>query len=143
MTDAPGIADTQTLLIVLPGTAVSTPQAFRHLDELYGDADASVRAAENEQRYAAHLAALEGASIKAVAKTAFNRFEEAVFALQPRTAEVAKRVNALGAIFTQMSGSGPTLVGYFSDVREAEQARDILAGEGISSCVCHAIGKNA
>jgi 4-diphosphocytidyl-2C-methyl-D-erythritol kinase len=78
-----------------------------------------------------------------IAQTAFNRFEEAVFALQPRTAEVAKRVNALGAIFTQMSGSGPTLVGYFSDVREAQQAREILAEEGISSYVCHAIAKNA
>ena len=64
MTAAPGVSEEVTLLVVSPGTAVSTPAAFRLLDERYGDADANAREIENELRYTKHLQALcDGESV--------------------------------------------------------------------------------
>ncbi len=139
MSAAPGLPATDTLLIVLPGTAVSTPAAFRLLDEAYGAADVAVRREENERRYTAHLEALRSGGHDALSRTAFNRFEEAVYALQPATAEVAARLAPLGADMTLMSGSGPTLVGYFPDRETAERARVALAADGIAAYICNPI----
>ncbi len=137
MTPAPSLPRDLTLLIVLPGTAVSTPAAFRMLDEKYGQANAQTRQRENEARYAKHLSALDSGSATEIAATSFNRFEEAVFAMQPATREVFDLVQALGADIVRMSGSGPTIVGGFTDPIKAEQAKDALALRGFASHLCH------
>ena len=137
MTPAPGLPSSLTLLVVLPGTAVSTPAAFCLLDERYGQADVEMRRCENEERYAVHLSALERGCMAALAKSSFNRFEEAVFALQPTTREVFDLVGKLDADFVRMSGSGPTIVGGFVDAAKAIQAKEALAQKGYISYLCH------
>ncbi|MBQ7338607.1 MAG: 4-(cytidine 5'-diphospho)-2-C-methyl-D-erythritol kinase [Clostridia bacterium] len=139
MTAAPGVSEEVTLLVVSPGTAVSTPAAFRLLDERYGDADANAREIENELRYTKHLQALCDGELSRLAQTSFNRFEEAVFALQPETEAVFSLVSSLGADMTRMSGSGPTIVGYFSDETAAIRARDALAQRKIAAYICKTI----
>lgn len=133
MTPAPSLPQDLTLLIVLPGTKVSTPAAFRLLDERYGQADAELRRRENEARYAVHLAALEAGCVADLAESSLNRFEEAVFALQPATREVFDLVGELGADFVRMSGSGPTVVGGFVNRAVAQQARAALAVKGYAA----------
>jgi 4-diphosphocytidyl-2-C-methyl-D-erythritol kinase len=140
MMPAPGIRPEVTLLVVLPGTAVSTPAAFRLLDELYGARDAAEREAENRTRYERHLDALQGGVLAELEMTSWNRFEEAVFALQPTTRQVFELVRSLGAPMTRMSGSGPTVVGYFDSTEMALAAQKTLMDAGYAAYLCHPLG---
>ena len=139
MTPSPGLDERHTLLVVLPGTAVSTPAAFRLLDERYGGEDAALRAEQNDIRYREHLSALASGELSRIAQSAFNRFEEAVFALQPQTQAIHHLVSTLGADMTLMSGSGPTIVGYFACEKEAVAAREALLEQGYVSYLCQPI----
>lgn len=56
--------------------------------------------------------------------TAFaNDFEEPVFALLPRLRELKERLRTSGAIWSQMTGSGSTIVGAFASPAERDAAR--------------------
>ena len=137
LTLAPGLSQDVTLLVVLPGTAVSTPAAFRLLDERYTPAQIKEREQALSQRYNAHLQALASGEVCALAHTSFNRFEEAVFALQPQTKQVYDLMQDLHADAVRMSGSGPTLVGYFTDAAAAQAAQTFLREREIVSYLCH------
>ena len=90
-----------------------------------------------QQRYAAHLQALASGDMPALALTSFNRFEEAVFALQPQTAQVFALLQSLQPDAVRMSGSGPTLVGYFASSERAAAAQRALQSRGLESVLCH------
>lgn len=137
LSPAPGLAPDITLLIVLPGTAVSTPAAFRLLDEGCTPQQMEQREQALQQRYAAHLQALASGDIPVLALTSFNRFEEAVFALQPQTAQVFALLQSLQPDAVRMSGSGPTLVGYFASSERAAAAQRALQSRGLESVLCH------
>ena len=137
LTPAPGLSKDVSLLVVLPGTAVSTPAAFRLLDERYTPAQIKEREQALPQHYDAHLQALAAGEVGALANTSFNRFEEAVFALQPQTKQVYELMQGLRADAVRMSGSGPTLVGYFTDVAAAESAQSFLQERGFVAHLCH------
>jgi 4-diphosphocytidyl-2-C-methyl-D-erythritol kinase len=139
MTPAPGISTDMTLLVVLPGTTVSTPAAFALLDDRYGSAESRERAVQNERRYEAHIKALLSGDPTTFAKTSFNRFEEAVFSLQPQTKEVFDRVVALGGDMVRMSGSGPTIVAAFADADAASRAEKVLLEQGYMAHRCHTL----
>lgn len=134
---APGLSSDVTLLIVLPGTAVSTPAAFRMLDERYTPEEITERIETLPQRYDAHLRALAAKDVQALGRTSFNRFEEAVFALQPSTQCVFDLLHAQHADAVRMSGSGPTMVGYFTDADAAKAAQNILQEKGYAAYLCH------
>ena len=53
-----------------------------------------------------------------------NDFEEPVFALLPRLRELRERLEAAGAIWARMSGSGSTLVGAFANQQERDRAME-------------------
>ena len=137
MTPAPGLSPDISLLIVLPGTAVSTPAAFRLLDERYTPQQIAARIEALSQHYDAHLRALTSGDVCALTNSSFNRFEEAVFALQPVTKDVFDLLHTLQADAVRMSGSGPTMVGYFADAAKAKAAQETLQCKGIVSYLCH------
>lgn len=141
MTPAAGISPNVTLLVALPGTAVSTPAAFRWLDERYCAEPIAARKREHQARYRRHLAALDTQDFRCLEQTSWNRFEEAVFSLQPQTKRVFDAVRMLGADMTRMSGSGPTIIGYFFDEERASTAQRLLQQDGIVSYLCHPLEK--
>jgi 4-diphosphocytidyl-2-C-methyl-D-erythritol kinase len=124
------------LLLVKPNDFVSTKEAYAKID-------AGKRKNEPHISFEKYVGAIENRDTNAIGKGFYNIFEDVMSDSLKDTFEIKRMLKRNGALAAQMSGSGPTLVGYFSDVREAQQAREILAEEGISSYVCHAIAKNA
>ncbi|GAB4092081.1 4-(cytidine 5'-diphospho)-2-C-methyl-D-erythritol kinase [Flaviaesturariibacter terrae] len=88
-----------TLLLVHPGVAVPTAEAFRHVRP--DDERPSLRALVSEpvDRWQDLLQ---------------NDFEASVFAAFPVVAQLKEKIRSLGAVYTAMSGSGSTVYGLFA-----------------------------
>jgi 4-diphosphocytidyl-2-C-methyl-D-erythritol kinase len=63
-----------------------------------------------------------------------NDLETPVMETHPAVRMLKDRLKELGADFSLMSGSGPTVFGWFKDVRRAERAVRVLADKGM---FCH------
>lgn len=112
------------MLLVYPGFAVSTPEAYRLLDILRpGDGpEADPGDAELREAYTRHPATWPF----------INSFELPLSHGQPGIGDWIARIKAAGAPFSRMSGSGSTLFGVFDDEDRALAAARSLeeAGSG-------------
>ena len=105
---------------------VSTPEAYRALDEKYSNFDGSV-ANDGENVFPALLEMLKTGNFN---KTAFfNVFEEPVLSSCERSSKLKERLTELGAECVMMSGSGPSLFAVFKDKEASEAARNTLIDE--------------
>ncbi len=117
-------------VIAAPNEYVSTPAAYSELDRIYSDFDRSV-GRRGEQLYDKMLSALAEKRIDFSA--VYNIFEDAVFPLCPRSAEIKAEMYRLGAVSAAMSGSGPSVYGIFESENAARIAADRLKNEGVSA----------
>ncbi|MFQ5691610.1 MAG: 4-(cytidine 5'-diphospho)-2-C-methyl-D-erythritol kinase [Nitrospinota bacterium] len=69
-----------------------------------------------------------------------NDLEKGVVEVHPIVGELKAELRRLGADFALMSGSGPTVFGWFSDVRRARRAARSLLGSGIDSRLTRTLG---
>jgi 4-diphosphocytidyl-2-C-methyl-D-erythritol kinase len=105
------------LVLVNPGTAVSTAEAYRSVTpDLYSDGR---RAREMAQ-------ALGTRKPARVAGCLYNVLEHAVAPRRPEIARMRAAVMAAGALGAVMSGSGPTMVGVARSFEHARQLRGRL-----------------
>lgn len=111
---------------------VSTPDAFRTLDDLYRNFDGSV---EFPTPSTDILAAKIEAGKTFDTAVMYNIFEQAVLPCHPHATELRERLLTLGAKAAMMSGSGPSVFGVFPDREAAQNAAKILSDEGF---VAHA-----
>lgn len=102
----------EQLLLVNPGFAVSTRDAYEKLSRL----------TRSEAAFNIPLALLAAKGISGLPLVARNDLEDAVLAAHPEIAEVKRRLSSLGAIHAQMSGSGATVFGIFDNTQMTEQA---------------------
>ena len=100
------------LLLVNPGFAVSTPDAYEKLSRL----------TRSEAANNIPFTLLAAKGISGLPLVARNDLEEAVIAAHPEIAEVKRRLLSLGARHAQMSGSGATVFGVFDNSQTIEQA---------------------
>jgi 4-diphosphocytidyl-2-C-methyl-D-erythritol kinase len=134
LTAAPTLPAFLHLVIACHGEGVSTPWAYRKMDEL---PCAGVETAE--QSYEAFLAALNKGDVQALAAHSANGFERVVL---PERAEAARLMDAMqtqGAALVRMSGSGPSVVGMFTDEMQARRCVEVLTEKGIRAVVCRPI----
>ena len=123
------------VVIAKAAEGVSTPEAFRRLDELYGDFK------KRPVRDAASLYdALAGGDILRLAAHMYNGFEEVILPLRPTAAALKESMRAGGAVTAMMSGSGPSVFGIFADVSAAEACADGIRANGIFAAVCRPTG---
>jgi len=110
------------LIVKSPALSVSTGEAYRMLDEIPpSPADAELRRTGLNML----LGELRDGLIP---RTLYNDFERTA----PREVfPVKDRLLSLGAVSVLMSGSGPSVYGLFEGLRDAEDARDALAAEGV------------
>ncbi|WP_195269915.1 4-(cytidine 5'-diphospho)-2-C-methyl-D-erythritol kinase [Eubacterium sp. 1001713B170207_170306_E7] len=101
------------VLVVKPEISIATPWAFGRLDSAeyvaHPDIDRVIRLVETED-YAA------------LGNAVGNAFEQVVFQDYPEIGEMKAEMLASGAFAAIMSGSGSTVIGYFSDNAAAERA---------------------
>ena len=105
-------------VIVPSPERVSTPAAYAALDAAFGGFAVSSEHGD----LSAMLTSLAARSADGVASSLYNIFEEVILPTCPVAAEHRARLLALGADAALMSGSGPTVFGFFADRARAEAA---------------------
>ena len=110
------------MLLVYPGFPVSTPEAYRLLDDLRPDDHLETDPGDAELLRAYRLAP---------ASWPFgNSFELPLCRERPELGEWLSRIKTAGAPFSRMSGSGSTLFGVFDDEDKALAAAESLERTG-------------
>ena len=111
-----------SILLVFPGVSVSTKDAYALVDEwqLLHPGNRESRVAES----------LEKTYCRSVREWSFiNDFAAPVAERYPKIQQALDALRASGADFVDMSGSGSTIFGVFSDRHRALLAKDLLSGQ--------------
>jgi len=123
------------LVIAKSGAGVSTPAAYRRIDEKYGDT-----LSEDFGDFEGAVSAICSSDVNALASKMYNTFESIVLN-EHREASHAKELmqGFEGCIAAMLSGSGPSVFGIFKDEESARAVRDALAAEGYEAHFCTSI----
>ncbi len=117
------------IVIACRGEGVSTPAAYKKLDEMYDFSARSVDAGE--------FAVLIGSGeLPAIANGMTNIFESAVLPHHAEAREIKDILSSAGALRAMMSGSGPSVFGIFETESLAQSAQRALLEKGIASHLC-------
>ncbi|MFC1669943.1 4-(cytidine 5'-diphospho)-2-C-methyl-D-erythritol kinase [Spirochaetota bacterium] len=114
------------LLIVNNGIHIDTAWAYKSLER---GSESRIGPEEIQLRKDRISNAIESGDIDEMSKCLTNDFEVPVFNKYPDIAKLKKRIMKLGARLSIMTGTGSTLVGFYSDEEKANKAKDILKDE--------------
>ena len=132
LTPCAGLSDC-TLVIACAGEGVSTPQAYRRLDERYGNFTTPRGNAGKVEKL---IHALQKKDLSAACGQMENVFEEPVREVNPYVERISGIITRSGALRAMMSGSGPSVFGVFTDPADAEKACRALAEIGVTGHLC-------
>ncbi len=122
-----------TIVAACEGEGVSTPWAYRLMDETYGFFGEGKYTPRNTESL---KNALSSGDIKQIAENMYNIFEEPVLSQRPIAAEIKSLMLSGGALFAMMSGSGPSVFGIFEHETDAEKAVVLLEKNGYKGYIC-------
>lgn len=111
------------LLIVKPAFGVSTPWAYRRLDEVRPHGERPTR---SERMYTC----MRKVGCRQLPSLLANDLEQPVFERHPEIAAVKEALLSTGASAALMCGSGSAVYGIFDEQRDAEAAAESLNIEG-------------
>ena len=122
------------LVVACKGEGVSTPWAYGELDRKYDFFQERQPADDRPE----NLATLwKNGDLSASVKHFYNLFEQVVPTVQKDVDVVKSTMYRQGAVFSMMSGSGPSVFGIFEAMEEAERACTALREMGAVAFVCH------
>lgn len=126
-----------TIVIACGGEGVSTPVAYRALDELYGGftPDSGYEPRSLTELYAA----AEACDLEGIVKNTFNIFESPILSMRPVAAELKRTMLSCGALGAMMSGSGPSVFSIFRSAKNAQHACDEIRKMGVTPHICKPI----
>ena len=113
------------VLIAFPGNGVSTPEAYRRLDET---------PAPNEMHTISDI--LLPMRSGCTPLNLYNAFERAILPIHEKAMYLRNRFYELGAPVSLMSGSGPTVFALYEDREKFREAAEILEQEGFEVYPC-------
>ncbi|MBE6675715.1 MAG: 4-(cytidine 5'-diphospho)-2-C-methyl-D-erythritol kinase [Ruminococcaceae bacterium] len=122
------------LVIARGGEGISTPWAYRALDQAYGDFAAQKE--QSEQRLARILDAMQKNDLGGICDAMYNVFESVVLHVHEVARALGQDMLAGGAIGAMMSGSGPSIVGIFDREDKALDTCKRICEKGIAAFVC-------
>lgn len=125
------------IVIAVPQTGVSTPQAYAALDAIYNDF--KERHAELSDYYRAEAAIASG-SLDLLCGYMYNIFEDCP-ADGNDIADIRRSMAYAGARGCLLSGSGPSVFGLFDDSATAATAAMLLRGRGYRAFNCRPVGR--
>ncbi len=129
LTPCPALSDC-AVLVVNTKESVSTPAAYRKLDELHDDFKVS---SFDRVRFEKMMAGLYEKDAVAVCEGMFNIFEEAVLCDCPLSKKAKNVMLEKGAVGAMMSGSGSTIFGIYNSEQEAESAYEVFTSLGYTT----------
>ncbi len=118
------------VVIAIANEHVSTPTAYKALDEKYSNFDGSVPRGEGDAFDIMYNALREN---RLDVRGMFNLFESVVLPVCVRAKEAKERLVSLGAASAMMSGSGPSVFGIFTSIEDAKRACIAMRGEGFKA----------
>ena len=118
------------------GQGVSTPWAYRCLDERYQNFDGTAYTPVGTERLAA---AMRSGELAQIARCLYNIFEEPILSERPVADEIRRSMRELGALGAMMSGSGPSVFGLFGDDESAKTAAEALCARGVFATACRTV----
>jgi 4-diphosphocytidyl-2-C-methyl-D-erythritol kinase len=124
-------AECEHLLLVNPGFAVSTAEAYGRLSRLTPERTAAMMP----------FTFFAAKGIRGLSLAVTNDLEEVVSAAHPEIAEVKHRLLSLGARRALMSGSGATVFGVFENVERSRLAHSEMRAAGYWSEPVRAISQ--
>ena len=125
-----------SIVIACEGERVSTPWAYRLLDETFSGFDGSAYTPKDVEGL---KNALTCKDITATAASLYNIFEGPVLAERPVAADVKATLEEAGVMRAMMSGSGPSVFGIFACPKCAERAKALLEKKGYRAYVCKTV----
>jgi len=131
LTPCRALSEEQWLVIACGGEGVSTPDAYRALDDLH---DYFRTPRKKGAKFAALQSALEAGELGGVRENMYNIFEEVVLPTHTVAGKLIDSLKSSGAQAAMMSGSGPSVFGLFATEQQAKAA---------SECIAHTYGIRA
>jgi len=122
----PGVPRYGVLVVPAEG-ALPTPEVFREADRL--------GLPRSAKKLAAALRAVRDGLPDLPDALCVNELEPAALSLRPDLAKTLERVRAAGADVAMVSGSGPTVLGLFHEVKAAKAAREQFPGAKVAKPV--------
>ena len=128
------------ILVACAGEGVSTPAAYRALDELYGHF-APGAYGPRTMELDAQIRALAASDPDGVCAHAYNIFESVILPNHPTATHIKQVMQESGAALSIMSGSGPSVFGLFRRGSEERLAcaAEALRAEGIPVWMCEPV----
>ncbi len=120
------------VVVAIKGEGVSTPKAYRDIDEIYGDFS-SVRDGGKLQII---LNGLLKKDKELICAGTYNIFESVVERERPYVNLIKGIMYSNGALGSMMSGSGPSVYGVFPDEASSEKAYNELLSAGALTYKC-------
>ncbi|QFJ53818.1 4-(cytidine 5'-diphospho)-2-C-methyl-D-erythritol kinase [Pseudobutyrivibrio xylanivorans] len=111
------------VLIAKPGISVSTKMVYEALDAKFD----SVVHPDIDQL----MKDIEAKDLQAVCSHMGNVLEDVTIPMHPVIADIKQNMLEHGAVGAMMSGSGPTVFGFFEDNKTARAAKDALTKSGM------------
>ena len=118
------------ILLVKPSFSISTKEVYNKIDSV------------KDYRHPDTDRLIEGiceSDIDKIASSMGNVLEEVSLADYPILSKLKKELRDLGAIGSQMSGSGPTVFGIFKTLEEAKKAKEVLWGKYKTVYICNPV----
>ncbi len=110
------------LLLVKPHVGISTAWAYAELDRVSSGGVLT----KKDNNIKLFCQALERGDFPLLSSFARNDFESVVVGKYPVIGEIKERLREKGALFSSMSGSGPTLYGVFRNENDAVKAMEYM-----------------
>ncbi|MBQ8392203.1 MAG: 4-(cytidine 5'-diphospho)-2-C-methyl-D-erythritol kinase [Clostridia bacterium] len=122
-----------TLVYAKDCSSVSTPSAFRMLDEKYG-----IQCADSSDINKVVSSVIKK-DLYGVCSSLYNKFESVILPINQGVEFIKNKLVEYGAIGTLMSGSGPSVFAIFDNEIKAHMASDELNANKIRAGVCKTI----
>ena len=127
------------MVLARGGQGVSTPAAYKSLDHLYGDFHEQMLASKTQLD--SMLKAMQEGNLGAVCDAMYNIFESVVLPDHDVAAELKYDMQVGGAIGVLMSGSGPSIVGFFDCQSKAQTVQKAISQKGIAAFVARPVNE--
>ena len=137
MTKAPSMPDCFIVVAKDLQDGVSTPVAYKALDELYSNFEDRTPHGGFDMVYAS----LEAKEVGGIASSLYNIFEDVILSAHPSVTKIKQAMTNEGALASIMSGSGPSVFGIFDSEEKAKKAYGKLKEDGIFAAVCRPINE--
>ena len=122
------------IVIAKGGESVSTPEAYRLIDEQLDKGLISSR-----RNADAVSEAVRTGNAAELFKNAYNIFEEVILPRHSCSAEIKEKMYESGALFSMMSGSGPSVFGVFENEASACHSAQYLRSLGYTAASCKTV----